>query len=73
MSKKLSEVFSQNLSSLMAIRKITNIQMSKHLGVTRAQVSNWKTGNSLPRLDKFDEIRKYLKTSADYLLEDHKI
>lgn len=50
---------------------ISQQQLADALGVTQSSVSTWCIGSRLPRMDRIDQICKYLNVSrADLLIND---
>lgn len=57
-----------NLFIELKEKNITQKVLSEHLGVSTGNVSDWKSGKSMPSADVLYEISKYLNVSTDYLL-----
>lgn len=50
------EVFSANLRKLMARDRISQVDLAKRLGVTKAAVSYWYNGRSVPQISVVQEM-----------------
>jgi transcriptional regulator with XRE-family HTH domain len=57
-----------NTSVYRKIKKITQIQMSKELGVSTVTLSSWETGKSLPNINQLYKISKILGVQMEELL-----
>lgn len=62
------ETFSQRLNKLRSRHGISQNELSKRLGVTRATVNSWEMGTSYPSAQSLVELASFFKTSTDYLL-----
>lgn len=49
--------------------KISQEALGKLLGVSQGAVSQWESGESLPRADKLPELAKILNCTVDDLLK----
>ena len=49
-------------------KKISQVELAKHLGVTKQSVSNWENENIQPSIDMLSKIADALCVSTDYLL-----
>lgn len=67
---KTAEVFGKNLSFQRKNKKLTQLHLSKELGVHESTVSNWEHGFREPNLDMLIMISKYFDVSIDYLLSN---
>lgn len=57
-----------NTSVYRKIKKISQKQMSKELGVSKATMSSWETGKSLPNINQLYKISKILGVQMEELL-----
>ena len=57
-----------NLFSLIKERGITAKKLSDDTGISTGNISDWKSGRSMPTAIKLDVIADYLDCSVDYLL-----
>jgi len=62
------EVKRLNTSVYRKIKKISQMQMSKELGVSKATMSSWETGKSLPNINQLYRISKILGVQMEELL-----
>lgn len=63
MAKYKDEIFIKNLHAQIKRSGKTKTQVAKDLGVSRAALSLWLSGDSFPTGDRLDEIAKYFKIS----------
>lgn len=61
-------MFSENLVKMRHKKKITQEQLADFLGVTKASVSKWETGNTLPDIQILPLLASYFDTTLDELL-----
>ena len=61
-------VFSENLVKMRHKKKITQEQLADFLGVTKASVSQWERGNTLPDIQILPLLASYFDTTLDELL-----
>ena len=47
---------------------ITQVELAKHLGVTKQCVSNWENDNIQPSIDMLIKLSEFFKVSTDYML-----
>lgn len=62
------EVFSENLRQLMARDRLTQVDLAKRLGVTKAAVNYWYNGRSIPQLKVVQSMANIFCCSTDDLL-----
>lgn len=48
---------------------ISQVQLARHLNVSKQSVSNWENNNIMPSIDMLKRICHYFSCSADYILE----
>lgn len=53
---------------LLKINKTTVYRVSKDTGISASTFSDWKSGRSVPKLDKMKVIADYFGVSLDYML-----
>lgn len=52
-------------------KKITQIELSRHLGVNQATISKWENDSSFPDYPTLIKIAKFYNVSTDYLIGDN--
>jgi len=57
-----------NLFRRIAAQGLTAKKLSEATGISTGNISDWKSGRSLPSAVKLDLIADYLDCSVDYLL-----
>ncbi|XCP86862.1 helix-turn-helix transcriptional regulator [Roseburia hominis] len=60
--------FSENLIRLRRQKKITQEELASFLGVTKASVSKWETGQSLPDILLLPQLASFFDVTLDELL-----
>lgn len=60
--------FSENLVKMRHKKEITQEQLADFLGVTKASVSKWETGNTMPDIQILPLLASYFDTTLDELL-----
>lgn len=58
----------ENLFTLRNLRKMSQDDMAKIVGISRQCYSKWETGESIPDIEKCDIIAKYFDVSLDALM-----
>lgn len=53
-------------------RGITQAELARHLNVSQANISQWESGDAMPRADKLPELAKVLNCSIEDLYEHEK-
>lgn len=66
----LNETFANNLNYYMEIRKKSQADLAKALGVATSTVSYWCKGMKIPRADKVAAICRFLMIDMNDLLTD---
>lgn len=61
-------VFGDRLRLLRESRKITQIRLSTHLGISQEAISAYERKESMPNIDVLIEISRFFNVSIDYLL-----
>ncbi len=62
-------MMSEKIRNLRMSFSISQVDLAKHLGVTKQCISNWENDNILPSIDMLVKIAKYFNVSTDYLLD----
>ena len=70
--EEIRKIFSRNLTELLENRNKTQKDLVDFIGVSSSTVSNWCTGQKLPRMDKIQSIAKWLNVNNSELLENKK-
>lgn len=66
---KMVEMIADKIKMLRNKRGITQAELAKQLGVTRAGVNAWEMGISIPSTQYIVELALFFKVSSDYLLD----
>ena len=56
------------IKSLREAKKLTQVELSKELGITRSSVNAWEMGISTPSTQYIVELAYLFNVSTDYLL-----
>lgn len=56
------------LFKLMNERNINQTKLAKDTNISTGNISDWKSGRSMPSSKKLDILAKYFNVSTDYLL-----
>lgn len=59
----------EQIKKLRIAKHLNQVQLAKHLGVTKQSISNWENNNIFPSVDMLKKIAQFFSCSADYLLE----
>ncbi len=57
------------LFEVMKNKNITAKELSKAIGVSSGNISDWKSGRSAPSLERLSDLANYLGVTTDFLLE----
>lgn len=60
------------LFKLMNERNITAKKLSQDLGISQGNISDWKSGKSVPSLGRLKALADYFGVSSDYLMSEEK-
>lgn len=63
------EIFQQNLSNLMNVTKVKQIDIAKYAEVSYQTVSAWVTGRGYPRADTMEKLCKFFGVKQSALTE----
>ena len=66
-----NRIFSANLKSFLSANDMSQLDLSKKLGVGTTSVSNWCKGLKVPRMDKVDAMCKIFNCKRSDLMDDH--
>lgn len=64
-----TQIFAENLSNLLDLNNISQRDIAKILSVSSSTVSNWCTGQKIPRMDKIERIASYFGVTKSDLIE----
>ena len=62
-------MLNKKIKLLRTNRGLSQVELAKHLGVTKQSVSNWENDNILPSIELLIKIAKFFSVSTDYLLD----
>lgn len=57
-----------NLFKLMKERNITAKHLSQELNISQGNISDWKSGKSIPSIPKVKALAEYFGVTSDYLI-----
>ncbi len=58
---------------LLVDNNITSYKVSKDTGISTSTLSDWKTGRSVPKLDKLKKLADYFGVTLNYLIGDEEL
>lgn len=70
-SYETKRIFGKNLTRLIDSQNKTQLQLASALDVSASSVSYWCNGEKMPRMDKVEQIAKFLGVSKSDLLEEN--
>ena len=62
--------FAQNLKFYLKQANVTQADLAEYMNVSTASISNWCTGNKIPRMDKVDKLCELFDINRSDLIED---
>lgn len=62
--------FAQNLKFYLKQANMTQTDLAEYMNVSTASISNWCTGNKIPRMDKVDKLCELFDINRSDLIED---
>ena len=68
--REFNVIFSERLRYYLKKYEITQLELSKHLGVGTTSVYNWCNGIKTPRMDKVDAMCEIFHCKRSDLMED---
>lgn len=68
--KEFNKMFADNLTYFLNLRGMSQLDLSKKLGISQMSVSNWCRGEKLPRMDKVDKMCEVLSVKRSDLLNE---
>lgn len=60
-------------AKLLQLYNITAYRVSKDTNISTSTLSDWKTGRSIPKIDKLLRIADYFGVPITYFLEDEEL
>lgn len=70
-SYETKRIFAQNLVRLLEENKISQIDLANKMGVAPSSVSNWCTGEKMPRMDKVEWMAELFGVPVTHLIEEY--
>lgn len=65
------EIFQKNLSNLMNLTKVKQIDIARYAQVSYQTVSAWVKGRGYPRAEAMEKLCKFFGVKQSILTEDH--
>lgn len=65
-----NNLFAQNLKFYLKQANMTQADLAEYMNVSTASISNWCTGNKIPRMDKVDKLCELFHINRSDLMED---
>ena len=62
-------IFISALDNLMRLRNISQLALSKKLGIRQSQISNWLAGKSLPGFESIQLLCNYFNVGANHFFQ----
>lgn len=67
----INDIFVRQLKYYLNLRKKSQTDLAKYIGVSNGTITNYVNGTNMPRMDKIDKICEFLLINRSDLLEDH--
>ena len=61
-------MLAQRIRELRCSRKMSQVELAKHLGISKQSISNWENDNIQPSIEMLVKLSKVFSVSTDYLL-----
>ena len=61
-------MLNERIKELRQSYGMSQVELAKHLGVSKQCVSNWENDNVLPSVDMLVQIAKCFRVTCDYLM-----
>ena len=58
----------EQIKKLREARRMTQVELGKRLGVTKASVCNWENDNAQPSVEMLVHLASFFSVTTDYLL-----
>ncbi len=59
----------EKLKTIRVSKNMSQVELAKHLNITKQSVSNWENNNILPSIEMIKKLSMKLSITSDYLLE----
>lgn len=69
--QELNKIFAENLKKFIERRGLTQVAVADYLGVSEAAVSKWCSGETSPRMSKFDKLCELFNCSRTALMSEN--
>lgn len=69
--KDQREIFATNLNRLLQDRGLTQLEVSKVIGVSAQTFNTWCRGVAIPRMDKIQRLADYFRVNKSDLIDYH--
>lgn len=63
-------VFSKNLKTLLEKKNLSQVELSKILGVSESSVGKWLLQKSMPRMTIIEKLAQYFQVDKTYFFKD---
>lgn len=63
-------VFSKNLKTLLEKKNLSQVELSKVLGVSESSVGKWLLQKSMPRMTIIEKLAQYFQVDKTYFFKD---
>lgn len=63
-------VFSKNLKTLLEKKNLSQVELSKILGVSESSVGKWLLQKSIPRMTIIEKLAQYFQVDKTYFFKD---
>ena len=61
-------MLNEQIKKLRTAKGISQVQLAKHLGVTKQSISNWENDNIQPSIEMLIKLAEHFNVSTDYML-----
>lgn len=59
----------EKYTELRDAKGLTDYRVAEDTGITKSTFSDWKTGRSIPKIDKLAKIAKYFSVPIEFFVE----
>ena len=60
----------EKYTELRDAKGLTDYRVAEDTGITKSTFSDWKTGRSIPKIDKLAKIAKYFSVPIEFFVEE---